>query len=178
MLTPIRKDTLMTQTVTFQGAPVTVQGTFPQIGDKVADFSLVAGDLSDATLASYEGKTKILNIFPSIDTDVCAMSVRQFNKLAGSLNNTVVLCISADLPFAQGRFCGAEGLDNVATLSTMRDCSFKQNYGVQIAEGPLKGLCTRAVVILDKDNKVIYSQLVPEITTEPDYDAAIQAAKA
>lgn len=134
-------------------------------------------DLADLTLASFGQQRKILNIFPSIDTGVCATSVRRFNQLAAEATNAVVLCISADLPFAQARFCGAEGLNNVITLSTLRGGEFKQAYGVAIAEGPLAGLTARAVVILDGENRVIYSQLVAEIADEPDYEAALAALK-
>jgi thiol peroxidase len=138
-------------------------------------FSLVAKDLSDVALASFGGKRKILNIFPSIDTPTCAMSVRQFNAKANGLTNTVVLCISADLPFAQSRFCGAEGLDNVVTLSTLRGREFIEAYGVAITSGPLAGLTARAVVVLDENDKVIHSELVSEIKNEPDYAAALAA---
>lgn len=163
----------MSQTVTLAGNPIAVNGRFPNVGDTAPDFSLVAKDLSDVTLSSYAGKRKILNIFPSIDTPTCAMSVRQFNGKANSLPNTVVLCISADLPFAQARFCGAEGLDNVVTLSTLRGRGFLEAYGVAVASGPLAGLAARAVVVLDENNRVIHSQLVPEIKQEPDYAAAL-----
>lgn len=161
-------------TVTLKNNPVEVKGTFPQAGAQGAEFTLVAKDLADTPLASFASKRKVLNIFPSVDTGTCATSVRRFNQLASTLDNTVVLCISADLPFAQARFCGAEGLDNVVTLSTMRGWDFKQAYGVDIATGPLAGLCARAVVVLDEDNKVLHSQLVAEISEEPDYDAAIK----
>lgn len=134
-------------------------------------------DLADLNLVSFGQQRKILNIFPSIDTGVCATSVRRFNQLAAEATNAVVLCISADLPFAQARFCGAEGLNNVITLSTLRGGEFKQAYGVAIAEGPLAGLTARAVVILDGENRVIYSQLVAEIADEPDYEAALAALK-
>ncbi|QCR36038.1 thiol peroxidase [Nissabacter sp. SGAir0207] len=167
----------MTQTVHFQGNPVPVTGTLPQSGEQADAFTLVAKDLSDVALSNFAGKRKVLNIFPSIDTGVCAASVRKFNQLASGLDNTVVLCISSDLPFAQSRFCGAEGLSNVVTLSTLRGGDFKQAYGVEISEGPLAGLAARAVVVLDEQDKVIYSQLVDEITTEPDYDAALAALK-
>ncbi|MGL6020924.1 MAG: thiol peroxidase [Gibbsiella quercinecans] len=167
----------MTQTVHFQGNPVTVDGKLPQAGEQAKPFTLVAKDLSDVTLNSFAGKRKVLNIFPSIDTGVCAASVRKFNQLASELDNTVVLCISSDLPFAQSRFCGAEGLTNVVTLSTLRGAEFKQDYGVAIAAGPLAGLTARAVVVLDGQDKVIYSELVNEITNEPDYDAALAALK-
>lgn len=167
----------MTQTVHFQGNPVTVDGKLPQAGEQAKPFTLVAKDLSDVTLNSFAGKRKVLNIFPSIDTGVCATSVRKFNQLASELDNTVVLCISSDLPFAQSRFCGAEGLTNVVTLSTLRGAEFKQDYGVAIAAGPLAGLTARAVVVLDGQDKVIYSELVNEITNEPDYDAALAVLK-
>lgn len=140
----------MSQTVHFQGNPVSVQGTIPQAGAKAQPFTLVAKDLSDVALSQYAGKRKVLNIFPSIDTGVCAASVRKFNQLAAELDNTVVLCISADLPFAQSRFCGAEGLSNVVTLSTLRGASFLADYGVAIATGPLAGLAARAVVVIDE----------------------------
>ena len=159
--------------VTLGGNPITVNGPFPQKGDAAPAFSLVAKDLSDATLATFAGKRKILNIFPSIDTPTCATSVRQFNSKANSLPNAVVLCISADLPFAQKRFCGAEGLDNVIMLSTMRGREFLDNYGVAVASGPMVGLSTRAVVVLDEQNRVLHSELVSEIKNEPNYDAAL-----
>ncbi|MDK4687946.1 thiol peroxidase [Kingella negevensis] len=158
--------------VTLQGTPVQVNGTFPTVGTAAPAFTLTAADLSDKTLADFAGKRKVLNIFPSVDTGVCAQSVRTFNKHASNLENTVVLCISADLPFAQARFCGAEGLDNVVTLSSFRS-DFAQAYGVALAEGPLKGLTARSVVVLDENNNVLHAQLVSEIKEEPDYDAAI-----
>ncbi|WP_080208694.1 thiol peroxidase, partial [Salmonella enterica] len=130
------------------------------------------------SLSQYAGKRKVLNIFPSIDTGVCAASVRKFNQLATEVENTVVLCVSADLPFAQSRFCGAEGLSNVITLSTLRNNEFLKNYGVEIVDGPLKGLAARAVIVLDENDNVIFSQLVDEITHEPDYDAALNVLKA
>ncbi len=164
----------MSQNVHFQGNPVPVAGHFPQAGEQAKAFSLVAKDLSDVSLSQYAGKRKVLNIFPSIDTGVCAASVRKFNERSGESDNTVVLCISADLPFAQSRFCGAE---NVVTLSALRGAEFKEDYGVAIADGPLKGLTARAVVVLDENDKVIYSELVNEITEEPNYDAALAALK-
>ncbi|MBG6241713.1 MAG: thiol peroxidase [Candidatus Symbiopectobacterium sp. Dall1.0] len=167
----------MSKTVHFQGNPVAVAGNFPEKGAKAPAFTLVAKDLSDVALTQFAGKRKILNIFPSIDTGVCAASVRKFNQLASELDNTVVLCISADLPFAQSRFCGAEGLNNVVVLSLLRGAEFKDNYGVAIAAGPLRGLTARAVVVLDEQDNVLYSELVNEITTEPDYDAALAALK-
>lgn len=167
----------MSKNVHFQGNPVSVAGTFPEKGSKAAAFSLVAKDLSDVTLSQYAGKRKILNIFPSIDTGVCAASVRKFNQLASELDNTVILCISADLPFAQSRFCGAEGLNNVVVLSLLRGGEFKEKYGVAISAGPLQGLAARAVVVLDENDTVLHSELVNEITTEPDYDAALAVLK-
>ncbi|MGB8633728.1 MAG: thiol peroxidase [Rhodanobacteraceae bacterium] len=161
--------------VTFHDKPVKVDGQFPANGATATDFTLVDKDLGDRSLADFAGKRKVLNIFPSIDTGVCAASVRRFNNLAGQMNNTRVLCISADLPFAQARFCGAEGIDNVTMLSTMRGREFLHDYGVALSDGPLAGLAARAVVVLDADNKVIHSQLVGEIAEEPDYDAALKA---
>ncbi|MFZ6044904.1 thiol peroxidase [Pseudomonas sp. CR3202] len=159
--------------VTLKGNPINVDGQLPQKGQQAPAFSLVGGDLSDVTLASLSGKRKVLNIFPSIDTPTCATSVRKFNVEASKLPNTVVLCISADLPFAQKRFCGAEGLDNVVNLSTMRGANFLKDYGVAIASGPLVGVAARAVVVLDENDKVLHSELVGEIANEPDYAAAI-----
>ena len=165
----------MTQTVTLAGNPVTVAGKLPARGERAPAFSLVAKDLADVTLASFAGKRKVLNIFPSIDTPTCATSVRKFNEKASALKNTVVLCISADLPFAQGRFCGAEGLTNVVNLSTMRGAGFLKDYGVLIDSGLLKGLAARAVVVLDENDSVLDAELVPEIKQEPDYDRALRA---
>ncbi|WP_373976190.1 thiol peroxidase [Chitinibacter sp. SCUT-21] len=162
-------------TVTLGGNAVNVNGNFPSIGNSAPAFSLVAKDLSDVTLASLAGKRKVLNIFPSIDTPTCATSVRRFNEAASQLENTVVLCISADLPFAQNRFCGAEGLENVINLSTMRGRDFLNAYGVEIASGPLVGVAARAVVVLDANDKVLHSELVAEIKNEPNYDAALAA---
>ena len=165
----------MSNTVTLGGKPVTVSGKFPAKGEQAPAFSLVGKDLADVTLASLAGKRKILNIFPSIDTPTCATSVRKFNQSAADLANTVVLCISADLPFAQGRFCGAEGLNNVHTLSTMRGADFLEAYGVAISSGPLVGVSARAVVVLDENDRVLHSELVGEIANEPDYAAALAA---
>ena len=165
----------MTQSVTLGGNPIQIGGTFPQVGSTAPAFKLVAKDLSETTLENFAGKRKVLNIFPSIDTPTCATSVRQFNTKAAQLKNTVVLCISADLPFAQSRFCGAEGLDNVLTLSTMRGREFLQNFGVAIESGPLVGVAARAVVVLDENNRVLHSELVSEIKNEPNYDAALAA---
>ncbi|CAD5110539.1 thiol peroxidase [Zestomonas carbonaria] len=163
--------------VTLKGNPIEVAGQLPQPGQQAPAFSLVGKDLADVTLASLAGKRKVLNIFPSIDTPTCATSVRKFNEKASQLANTVVLCISADLPFAQARFCGAEGLDNVQNLSTMRGAEFLKNYGVAIASGPLAGVSARAVVVLDENDKVLHSELVGEIADEPNYDAALAALK-
>ena len=163
--------------VTLKGNPVTLNGTFPSVGQTAPDFSLVAKDLSNKGLSDFAGKRKVLNIVPSLDTAVCATSTRKFNEAASKLNNTVVLVISADLPFAASRFCVAEGLENVTTLSLMRGREFMRNYGVEITNTGLAGVSARAVVVLDESNKVIYTELVPEITTEPNYDAALAALK-
>ncbi|WPC03194.1 thiol peroxidase [Pseudomonas benzenivorans] len=163
--------------VTLKGNPVQVAGQLPQVGQQAPAFSLVGSDLSDVSLASLAGKRKVLNIFPSVDTPTCATSVRKFNSEASKMANTLVLCISADLPFAQARFCGAEGLDNVISLSTMRGGEFLKDYGVAIADGPLAGVAARAVVVLDEHDKVLHSELVAEIADEPNYDAAEAALK-
>jgi len=160
-------------TVMHGGKAIPVNGDFPAVGAHAPAFSLVGVDLADVTLATYAGKRKVLNIFPSIDTPTCATSTRRFNAEAEKLANTVVLCISADLPFAQKRFCGAEGLSNVVTLSTMRGREFIQDYGVAIAAGPLAGVTARAVVVIDENDKVIHSELVSEIKDEPNYAAAL-----
>ncbi|HKM36621.1 MAG TPA: thiol peroxidase [Thiopseudomonas sp.] len=160
-------------TVTFKGTPVRIDGHFPQKDEQAPAFSLVNKTLDDVSLSSLSGFRKILNIFPSIDTPTCATSVRKFNEKATALKNTRVLCISADLPFAQARFCGAEGLERVLMLSTMRDPDFFQVYGVDIAEGPLAGLGARAVIVLDENDKVLYSERVAEIGNEPDYESAL-----
>jgi thioredoxin-dependent peroxiredoxin len=164
-------------TVTHKGNPIDVAGTFPQKGQKAPAFRLVARDLKDVSLADYAGKRKVLNIVPSLDTAVCATSTRKFNEKAGGLANTVVLVISADLPFAAGRFCAAEGLNNVVTLSTMRGRDFMKAYGVEITSGLLVGLCARAVVVLDEKDTVLHAELVPEIGQEPNYEAALAALK-
>jgi len=162
-------------TVTLKGNPVRVGGSFPQVGSTAPAFRLVAGDLSERTLADFAGKRKVLNIFPSVDTGVCAASVRRFNQEAAGLANTAVLCISADLPFAQGRFCGAEGIGNVTMLSMMRGREFLTDYGVAIEDGPLAGLAARAVLVLDENDRVIHAEQVAEITQEPEYAAALAA---
>jgi thiol peroxidase len=159
----------------FKGNPVHVDGTFPKVGDRAPAFKLIAGDLSEKSLADFAGKRKVLNIFPSVDTPVCAASVRHFNQDAAALKNTTVLCISADLPFAQGRFCGAEGIQNVTMLSLMRGRKFLQDYGVALTDGPLAGLAARAVLVLDEHDKVIHAQMVDDIVHEPDYAKALAA---
>ncbi|MDN5924513.1 MAG: thiol peroxidase [Xanthomonadales bacterium] len=161
--------------VTLHGSKVNVDGAFPATSSQAKPFHAVNKDLADTSLAEFAGKRKVLNIFPSVDTGTCAASVRQFNKLAATMNNTVVLGISVDLPFAQARFCGAEGIDNVVMLSLMRGREFLTDYGVAIADGPLAGLAARAVMVLDEHDKIIYTQLVSEIGDEPDYDAALAA---
>lgn len=162
-------------TVNLGGKPVTLSGALPQVGHSAPDFTLVAGNLKNKGLADYAGKRKVLNIVPSLDTPTCAASARKFNEAAGKLDNTVVLVVSADLPFAQTRFCSTEGLQNVFTLSTMRGRDFLQKYGVEITDGPLAGVAARAVVVIDENDKIIYTQLVPEIKDEPDYAAALAA---
>jgi thiol peroxidase len=161
--------------ITFKGSPVNTSGELPKVGVTAPDFVLVKSDLSDAKLLDFRGKHVILNIFPSIDTGVCATSVRKFNKEAGSKKNTAVLCISADLPFAAGRFCGAEGIENVITLSVFRNPEFAKKYGVLMTDGPLKGLLARAVIVIDPKGEIIYSELVPEIAQEPNYSSAINS---
>jgi len=164
-------------TVTLKGNPVTVGGMLPGRGQIAPDFVLANKDLKDLTLAEFAGKRKVLNIVPSLDTPTCQKSTRAFNEKASGMSNAVVLVISADLPFAMSRFCGAEGLNNVTTLSTFRNHAFHGKYGVDIADGPLKGLTARAVVVLDENNRVLHSELVPEIANEPNYDAALGALK-
>ena len=163
--------------VTLKGNPIHTNGDLPKVGTKAPDFTLTGTDLKDVSLASYKGKKKILNIVPSLDTAVCATSTRKFNEAASKLANTVVLVISADLPFASGRFCTTEGLKNVVPLSLIRGKHFAKDYGVLLQDGPLAGLTARAVVVLDENDKVVYNQLVPEIGQEPDYDKALAAAK-
>lgn len=163
--------------ITFKGNPLNTAGDLPKVGANAPDFTLTKSDLSDVSLKDLAGKKVVLNIFPSIDTPVCQASARKFNQEASNLTNTVVLCVSKDLPFALNRFCGAEGLKNVVPASELRDASFSQNYGVKIAEGPLKGLMSRAVVILDEKGSVKYTEQVPEIAQEPNYAAALSALK-
>ena len=164
-------------TVTLGGNPVNVAGNFLTAGASAPDFNLTGKDLKDVGLKDFAGRRKVLNIVPSLDTPTCQTSTRKFNAQAGSLADTVVLVVSADLPFAMKRFCEAEEINNVVTLSTMRGRDFHAKYGVDITDGPLKGLTARAVVVLDENNQVKYSQLVPEIKNEPDYDAALAALK-
>ena len=165
-------------TVTLKGNPVQVGGNLPHQGQAAPDFKLADKARADTTLANFSGKRKVLNIFPSMDTPTCAMSVRAFSKSAAALNNTVVINISADLPFAQSRFCAAEGIENVVNLSTFRNTAqFAESYGVQIKDSSLAGLLARAVVVLDENNKVLHSDLVAEIADEPNYDAALAALK-
>jgi len=164
-------------TITLKGGPVQTSGSLPAVGSQAKDFCLTGADLADVSLANYAGKRLVLNIFPSVDTGVCAASVRQFNKVVGNMSNTVVLCISADLPFALTRFCGAEGLTNVVTLSELRARKFGEDYGLRIIDGPLAGLFSRCVVVLDEAGKVIYTEQVPEITQEPDYAPVVALLK-
>ena len=164
----------MTQ-ITLKGNPIETNGPLPAIGTKAAEFTLVGTDLADVKLSDYAGKKVVLNIFPSIDTPVCAASLRRFNQVAGASDNSVVLCISRDLPFAHSRFCEAEGLKNVIPLSVFRDHDFGKDYGVRITTGPLASLFARAIVIVDADGNVAYTEQVPEIAQEPDYDAALAA---
>jgi thiol peroxidase len=161
--------------ITLEGNPIHTNGELPAVGAEAPDFSLTGADLADVSLDNFAGRKKLLNIVPSLDTGVCATSTTKFNAAIESKEDAVALVVSADLPFAQGRFCSSEGLNNVVTLSMMRDRNFAKDYGVLITDGPLAGICSRAVVVLDADNKVVYTQLVPEITQEPDYDSALAA---
>jgi len=163
-------------TITLGGQPIHTVGKLPAVGTQIKDFTLTGVDLKDKKLEEYKGKFIIMNIFPSVNTGVCAKSVREFNKDAASLNNTTVLCISKDLPFAQKAFCGAEGIDNVVMLSDFRN-DFGHEYGVEIADGPMKGLLSRAVIIADPESKIVYEEQVPEIGQEPDYANALKAVK-
>lgn len=164
-------------TVNFKGSPVNLAGKFIQVGQAAPDFVLVRTDLSSLSLKELKGKNVVLNIFPSLDTSVCATSVRKFNQLAASLKDTVVLAISKDLPFAHGRFCSTEGIENVIPLSDFRLSDFDENYGVCMSDGPLAGLLARAVIVIGKDGKVVYTELVSEITQEPNYDGALNVLK-
>lgn len=161
--------------ITLKGNPIETAGDLPKVGAQAPAFTLVKNDLSEVNLKDFSGKKVVLNIFPSVDTGVCAASVRRFNQEAGSLSNTVVLCISADLPFALGRFCEAEGLKNVIPLSVFRAPGFGKNYGALITTGPLSGLLSRAVVIVNAVGSVTYTEQVPEITKDPDFAAALSA---
>ncbi|MBA5792921.1 thiol peroxidase [Flavobacterium sp. xlx-214] len=163
--------------ITFKGSPINTEGNLPEVGSTAPNFKLTASDLSEKSLSDYAGKNVVLNIFPSVDTGVCAQSVRTFNKEVSSVDNTVVLCISKDLPFALNRFCAAEGLNNVATLSDFKNNDFDKAYGVKMTDGPLNGLLSRAVVVINPEGKVVYNEQVPEITQEPDYNHAINALK-
>ena len=162
-------------TVTLKGNELHTVGQLPEVGSLAPDFALTRGDLSTANLHDFKGKKLVFNIFPSVDTGTCAQSVRAFNKEAASLDNTVVLCVSKDLPFAQARFCGAEGIDNVQMLSDFRDGNFGEAYGLSFADGPLAPLHSRAVVVLDPQGRVVYTEQVPEIVDEPNYQAALEA---
>jgi thiol peroxidase len=162
-------------TITLGGNPIETIGNLPEIGTKASDFQLVQNDLSIATLANFAGSNIILNVFPSIDTPTCATSVRKFNEQASSLNNTKVLCISRDLPFAQKRFCGAEGLDNVISLSDFNTGNFGKDFGLEIKNGPLAGLHSRAIIVIDENGIVKHTEQVSEIANEPNYDLALAA---
>ncbi len=161
--------------ITDGGKPIHTSGELPALGSAAPDFRLVAGDLKDVALGGFSGKTKVLNIVPSLDTRVCAISTRKFNEKAAAFPNAVVLVVSADLPFAMRRFCSTEGLHNVVPLSMMRGRGFAKDYGVLITDGPMEGVTARAVVVIDADDRVVYTQLVPDIGLEPDYDAALAA---
>jgi len=163
--------------ITLKGNRCETSGELPQAGSAAPDFRLVGGDLADVSLANFPGKKKILNIVPSLDTAVCATSTRKFNEQAAALDNVVVLVVSADLPFAQKRFCTTEGIDGVVPLSLMRSRAFAKDYGVLITSGPLAGITARAVVCLDENDRVLHAQLVPEIGSEPDYEAALAAVR-
>jgi thiol peroxidase len=163
--------------ITLGGKKIHTSGKLPKIGKKAPDFLLVKRDMSDVTLEDFAGKKKILNIVHSLDTGICAASAKRFNELVKELKDTVILTISNDLPFAQDRFCSAEGIDNVVTLSQLRNRAFGKKYGVEIVDGSAAGLLARAIVVLDQQDRVIYTELVPEVAQEPDYDAAAEAAK-
>ncbi|MCU7797111.1 MAG: thiol peroxidase [Candidatus Thiodiazotropha sp. (ex Myrtea spinifera)] len=159
--------------ITLEGNAINTNGDLPAVGAEAPDFSLTKGDLSDVGLADYAGKKKLLNIVPSLDTGVCAASTKKFNEAMAGKSNAVALVVSADLPFAQSRFCSAEGIENVDSLSMMHSRNFAKDYGVLITDGPLAGITARAVVVVDENNKVVYTELVPEIVQEPDYDSAL-----
>lgn len=162
-------------TLSLHGKEFQTAGEIPETGSKAPDFTLTSTELADKTLRDFEGKNILLNIFPSIDTGTCAASVRRFNKEAAKMDDTVVLCISKDLPFAQTRFCGAEGIENVYCLSEVRDSSFSDNYKVRITDGPLKGLLSRAVIAINKEGEVVYTEQVKELSDEPNYEAAVKS---
>ena len=162
-------------TVTLKGNAIHTSGNLPEIGTTAPDFTLAKSDLSDSKLSDYKGKKVVMNIFHSIDTGTCANSVRQFNLEAAELDNTIVLCISRDLPFAMNRFCGAEGIDNVETLSDFKDWNFGKSYGLEYIDGPIQGLLPRAIVVLNEDGKIIYTEQVQETVDEPNYKAALEA---
>ena len=161
-------------TITLKGNEIHTNGTLPEVGTAAPEVSLAGADLSNKSLADFAGQRKVLNVFPSVDTPVCALSIKAFNAQAANKDNTVVLNISADLPFAQKRFCGAEGVESAVTLSSFRS-NFAQEYGLEITDGPLAGLCSRAVLVLDENNNVVYTEQVPEIAQEPNYEAALNA---
>lgn len=163
-------------TVTFKGNEIKLEGTLPKVGESLPCFTAVKADLSEITLCELKGKKVVLNIFPSVDTGVCAQSVREFNKRAAELTDTEILCLSMDLPFALGRFCGAEGLERVTPASVFR-CREFDKLGLKMAEGPLRGLCARTVICLDEEGKILYEELVSEVTQEPNYEAALEALK-
>lgn len=163
--------------ITFKGNPIHTNGDLPIVREKALNFALTAADLSMKNLEDYKGKNVVLNIFPSIDTGICAQSVRTFNKEVSEVENTVILCISKDLPFAASRFCAAEGLDQVITLSDFKNDEFANAYGIKMVDGPLNGLLARAVVVINPDGEVIYTELVPEIAQEPSYEAVLKAIK-
>lgn len=162
-------------TITLQGNEINTNGELPKVGDSAPDFKLVDAELGDVSLANYKGKKKLLSIVPSLDTPVCATSTKKFNDAAKEKSDVVFLMIAADLPFAMSRFCKAEGTENVVTLSMMRSRKFAKDYGVLIEDGPLAGITARAIVVIDENDKVIHSEMVPEIAQEPDYDAALAA---
>lgn len=166
------------ETVVCRGQEAHTSGPMVKVGQQAPDFRATNAEMKEVSLSSFKGKRVILNIFPSLDTPTCALSVRQFNARASELENTVVLCLSMDLPFAQSRFCSVEGLNNVVPLSLFRSHDFLQGYGIQLADGPLRGLMARAVIVIDENGKVCYTQLVSNISNEPDYDAALRAANA
>ncbi|OLO03922.1 thiol peroxidase [Salinicola socius] len=165
------------QSVTRGGVPVEVGGEFPTAGNTAPAFTLTDSELKELSLSDFSGRRKVLNIIPSVDTRTCAMSTRKFNEYASGLDNTAVLIVSADLPFAQSRFCGAEGLDRVVTLSCFRHPEFRESYGVALQSGVMAGLCARAVIVIDEQDRIVHAELVSEIKNEPDYEAAIEALK-